>query len=193
MMTSTEPAPISTATTAATPAPKIRHEWFQTDSHITISVFIKNVDSSNLTVDMGSRSVSLHISNPASGASSEIMMDFELLLPILPSESTYEVLRTKIEVKLKKERAGVKWAVLEGDQTLDATANGAVLASLASVSASAPPSYPTSSQKKSDWGKIDKSVEEDKPEGDAALNALFQQIYKDASEGNETCHDKVIR
>ncbi|KAJ3043853.1 Suppressor of G2 allele of SKP1, partial [Rhizophlyctis rosea] len=35
---------------------------------------------------------------------------------------------------------------------------------------------------KNDWSSVEKSVEDDKPEGEAALNALFQQIYKDASE-----------
>eukprot|EP00842_Homolaphlyctis_polyrhiza_P002262 jgi/Hompol1/3036/HPOL_005622-RA len=35
---------------------------------------------------------------------------------------------------------------------------------------------------KKDWSAVEKSIEEDKPTGDAALNALFQQIYKDASD-----------
>jgi len=33
---------------------------------------------------------------------------------------------------------------------------------------------------KKDWNKLTKEVEEEKPEGEQALNALFQQIYKDA-------------
>ena len=49
-----------------------------------------------------------------------------------------------------------------------------------------PPSYPTSSKKKQDWGQIDKQIEKDfaneKPEGDAALNTLFKQIYERSDE-----------
>ena len=48
------------------------------------------------------------------------------------------------------------------------------------------PSYPTSSKQKKDWGKLDKEIEKDlakeKPEGDAALNTLFKQIYDRADE-----------
>ncbi len=33
-----------------------------------------------------------------------------------------------------------------------------------------------------DWNALEKTVEDEKPEGEQALNALFQQIYKDASD-----------
>ncbi len=46
--------------------------------------------------------------------------------------------------------------------------------------------YPTSHSQSTNWNKVvtefDKEEEEEKPEGDAALNKLFQQIY---SGGNE--------
>jgi suppressor of G2 allele of SKP1 len=38
----------------------------------------------------------------------------------------------------------------------------------------------TASKPKKDWNKLAKEVEEEKPEGEQALNALFQQIYNDA-------------
>jgi hypothetical protein len=48
------------------------------------------------------------------------------------------------------------------------------------------PTYPTSSQKKKDWGALEKEVvketESEKPSGDAALNKLFQDIYSKADE-----------
>ncbi|KAI8930187.1 SGS domain-containing protein [Entophlyctis helioformis] len=181
------------ATTAA-PTPRIRHEWFQTDTHVTVSVFIKNVDPATLTVDMAARSLSLHIR--PSAASSETVVDFDPLAhPILPSESKVEVLKTKIEVSLKKERIGLRWGDLEGTEE-ERLQEGGVAAMLASPSvgtsaaagsspaavAGAKPSYPSSSRKKHDWNEIERGVEEDKPEGEQALNALFQQIFKDANE-----------
>lgn len=44
-----------------------------------------------------------------------------------------------------------------------------------------PPKYPSSSKKPRDWDKVEKEIEkqeaEEKPQGEAALNSLFQQIY----------------
>lgn len=49
-----------------------------------------------------------------------------------------------------------------------------------------PPKYPSSSKKSKDWDKVEKEIEkqeaEEKPEGEAALNSLFQQIYGKGSD-----------
>lgn len=34
---------------------------------------------------------------------------------IVPKESTFKILSTKIEIKLKKEMAGIMWGALEGE------------------------------------------------------------------------------
>ncbi len=48
------------------------------------------------------------------------------------------------------------------------------------------PAYPSSSKNKKNWDNIDtvceKELKSDKPEGDAALNDLFKQIYGRADE-----------
>jgi suppressor of G2 allele of SKP1 len=48
------------------------------------------------------------------------------------------------------------------------------------------PSYPSSSKTHKDWSKIDSEIEKDfakeKPEGEAALNSLFKQIYDRSDE-----------
>ena len=48
------------------------------------------------------------------------------------------------------------------------------------------PSYPTSSKNKKNWDQLDKEITKEmsleKPEGDAALNTLFKQIYERSDE-----------
>ena len=48
------------------------------------------------------------------------------------------------------------------------------------------PKYPTSCKKSRDWDKVEKEIEkqeaDEKPEGEAALNALFQKIYGSGSD-----------
>lgn len=78
-----------------------------------------------------------------------------------------------------------RWASLEGsgiDPLLAAMKDLAKDAESSSSSTSAgvkPPAYPTSSGR--DWNKIvgdiEKELESEKPEGEAALNSMFQNIY----------------
>lgn len=68
----------------------------------------------------------------------------------------------------------LKWGALEGDDSM--------VANMATVTETKPPTYPSSSKKSKDWASLEKSVEDEKAEGEAALNALFQKIYKDGSD-----------
>jgi len=155
------------------PQQKVRHEWFQNENYVTISVFIKNVKSENVTVDLEDRALSLTIKLPTG---SDFLFDLDPLAhEIVPEESKYSVLSTKIEIKLKKKVMGVKWSVLEGE-------DDTIAAQVTTLKDANKPSYPSSSKKKYDWDSLEKSIEDEKPEGDAALNNLFQQIYRDASD-----------
>lgn len=44
---------------------------------------------------------------------------------VVPNESKYDVLSTKIEIRLKKQRVGLKWGTLEGEDTLVGSMNEA--------------------------------------------------------------------
>ena len=57
--------------------------------------------------------------------------------------------------------------------------------------------YPTSSSKYHDWDKLAANIETDekdeKKEGDAALNDLFQKIYKDADDDTRRAMNKSFQ
>jgi suppressor of G2 allele of SKP1 len=171
------PVPSAPATTsepaADRPAPRFRHEWFQTDTHVSVDLFAKGVKAPNLKVNIEEQNLTITIKLDSG---SEFVLDLELADKIVVAESKYELLSTKIEVKLKKSRVA-RWKTLENtgeaatgvwDSQHEGKPNPAAL-------------YPSSRGAK-DWDAIAKSDEEDKLSGDHALNKLFKDIYKDASE-----------
>ncbi|KAG0086669.1 Suppressor of G2 allele of SKP1 [Podila epicladia] len=157
---------------AATPAP-----WYQNDSYVTISVFIKNAKKESVDINITEKALSVSVKMPT-GSDYSLELD-PLSHSIIPSESKFEVLSTKIEIQLKKERLAVKWGALEGD---DANAG-----SMATTAAAASSAYPTSSKKAKNWDALEKEAakEEEKADGDKALNQLFAQIYKDADDNTK--------
>ncbi|KJE90127.1 hypothetical protein CAOG_01476 [Capsaspora owczarzaki ATCC 30864] len=180
-------------------AERIRHDWFQTASHVSIAVFIKQVQREHVKLDLTPSTVSLTVKLPAS--TSEYSLELDLHRPIVVAESSFNVFGTKIEIQLKKQDQGVRWDALEGQAS--STAPAAVMAdgssssapvAAAAAAAAAPAaessgkalSYPTSAKRPHDWDKLVAEVNEEekneKPTGDDALNALFKQIY---SNGNE--------
>ncbi|KAF9132224.1 Protein SGT1 A [Mortierella sp. 14UC] len=108
-------SPASTPVTAPlTPAAhRVRHEWYQNDTFVTISVFIKNVKKDAVEIIFTDRALSVSVKMPT-GSDYSLELD-PLSHKVIPSESKYEVLSTKIEIQLKKEVFAIKWGALEGD------------------------------------------------------------------------------
>ncbi|KAK3847162.1 MAG: SGS domain-containing protein [Linnemannia gamsii] len=177
-------APAPVAATPAAPAAavtptvhRVRHEWYQNDSYVTISVFIKNVKKESVDINITDNALSVSVKMPT-GSDYSLELD-PLSHSIIPAESKFEVLSTKIEIQLKKERFAIKWGALEGD---DVNAG-----SMATTNALAAPAYPSSSRKTKNWDALEKEAakDEDKADGDKALNQLFAQIYKDADDNTK--------
>lgn len=169
------PAPASAPAPAPAPAkPTLRHEFFQTATHVVISVFAKGLKKEDVEVEFQERSLSLSIKQTNTG--SEFQHTWELFDEIVTSESSFFVGSVKIELKLKKKN-GVHWPALE-----KVASTGPARAMNAPV-VTEPPAYPTSSRTgKKNWDAIANSVEEDKLEGEQALNKIFQDIFSTGSE-----------
>jgi len=109
---------------------------------------------------------------------SEYQTNFNLLDKIIVPESSYTILSTKIEMKLKKSRDS-RWSTLE-----DTGGSVQVWDAVVDTKKEKGLTYPSSAKNSQrDWDKVDVPPEpDDKLDGDAALNKLFQDIYKGASD-----------
>jgi len=155
------------------PAPTIKHDWYQTETHVIIEVRIKKLAQDDVSIDFHEASLSV-TAKLASG--SEYSLELDLAHPVVPNQSTYKVLSTKLEIKLRKGE-GVRWSALEGEGV--APVPGAAPA--VAVAGAVKPPYASGR----DWSRVEKELEkelDDKKEGEQALNEMFQKIYGDAND-----------
>ncbi|XP_054521308.1 protein SGT1 homolog isoform X1 [Pan troglodytes] len=152
---------------------KIKYDWYQTESQVVITLMIKNVQKNDVNVEFSEKELSALVKLPSG---EDYNLKLELLHPIIPEQSTFKVLSTKIEIKLKKPEA-VRWEKLEGQG--DVPTPKQFVADVKNL-------YPSSSPYTRNWDKLVGEIKEEekneKLEGDAALNRLFQQIYSDGSD-----------
>ncbi|XP_028988273.1 protein SGT1 homolog isoform X2 [Betta splendens] len=154
-----------------TPAvPPVKHDWYQTESHVIVTVMAKNAPKDGVCVSFMEKELRAAV-QLASGDSYRLQL--HLLHPIVPQHSSFKILTTKVEIKMKKTDA-IRWEKLEGE------------GQESNIKHFNPNQYPSSSHCTHKWDKmvVDLGEEEknEKLEGDAALNKLFQQIYSDGSD-----------
>lgn len=172
------PAPTPAPAPAPAPAPSVRHEWYQNHTHVILTFFAKDRAAGDVQVEFKKRALEVTI---RLGGGKEFQHTLDPLYgEIDPAGSKHTLSATKVEVRLKKVAEGLQWKTLE-------CAVGVPVAAVpaAALSQAPTPAYPSSKGKK-DWDRlvhdIKKEEEEEKPEGDAALNKLFQDIF---SKGDE--------
>ncbi|XP_018415977.1 PREDICTED: protein SGT1 homolog [Nanorana parkeri] len=151
---------------------RIKHDWYQTESQVIVSLMIKNVQKEDIHVQFAERELNVNVKLP-SGEIYNLMLF--LFHSIVPDQSTFKVLSTKIEIKMKKTEA-VRWDKLEGQADYQ----------LKHFTPDSLHKYPTSSHHTKNWDKLVGEIKEEEKnenlEGDAALNKLFQQIYSDGTD-----------
>ncbi|XP_072297176.1 protein SGT1 homolog [Eucyclogobius newberryi] len=151
-------------------APVVKHDWYQTESQVIVTVMVKNVPKDGVCVKFMERELSATIRLTSEHNYS---LNLHLLHPIVPQQSNFKILSTKVEIKMKKTEA-IRWEKLEGE------------GQDSNIKHFNPHQYPSSSHYAQKWDKmvVDLSEEEknENAEGDAALNKLFQQIYSDGTD-----------
>ncbi|XP_036397157.1 protein SGT1 homolog [Megalops cyprinoides] len=157
-----------TSESAATP--RVKHDWYQTESQVIITVMVKNAKKEDVSIKFEEKEVTAVVKLPSG---EDWCLKVHLLHPVVPRQSTFKILSTKVEIKLKKTEA-IRWEKLEGEGTQS------------NVKHFTPNQYPSSSHYTRNWDKVVGDIKEEekneKLEGDAALNKLFQQIYSDGSD-----------
>ncbi|XP_076018403.1 protein SGT1 homolog isoform X1 [Genypterus blacodes] len=151
-------------------APPVKHDWYQTESQVIITIMAKNVPKDSVCVNFSEKELYATI-RLASGE--EYCLKLHLLHPVVPKQSNFKILTTKVEIKLKKTDA-IRWEKLEGE------------GQDSNIKHFTPNQYPTSSHHTRNWDKMVVAISEEekseKLEGDSALNQLFQQIYTDGND-----------
>ena len=159
-----------------TPPNKIRHEWFQTNDNVLVTLFCKGIPKDKATVEIKQGSLDVSFPLPT-GSDFNLSLD-PLFAAIDPSASSYKIFPTKAEFTLKKSIPGMKWANIEGTEPVSAgetsadgddTAKRAVLSDKPTEKG---PVYPTSSKSgPKNWDKI--------------VNDLSKKAKKDVKKGEE--------
>eukprot|EP01119_Soliformovum_irregulare_P006673 TRINITY_DN1892_c0_g1_i1.p1 TRINITY_DN1892_c0_g1~~TRINITY_DN1892_c0_g1_i1.p1 ORF type:complete len:359 (+),score=124.58 TRINITY_DN1892_c0_g1_i1:44-1078(+) len=167
---SSTPAPTPTPAPVATPVPiapgRIRHEWYQTATHVIVTIFVKGIQKDQLTVNLADKSLDVDIKLTNSN---DYNLNVDLCSEIIPNESTTEIMGTKIEIKLKK-KTGLKWASLE-DQ-------GASHATVPMETTTAP----AAPKPKKNWDAIVADEKDIDDAGSDPTSKCFQDIYSNAND-----------
>ncbi|XP_062982048.1 protein SGT1 homolog isoform X2 [Elgaria multicarinata webbii] len=154
---------------------KIKYDWYQTESHVIVTIMIKNAKKDEVNIQFSENELNALVKL---SSEEDYNLKLHLLHSIVPEQSVFKVLSTKIELKMKKPEA-VRWEKLEGNE------DSPNLKQFTPVSDSML-LYPSSSHYTRNWDKLVGEIKEEekneKLEGDAALNKLFQQIYSDGTD-----------
>ncbi|CAN6485791.1 unnamed protein product [Victoria cruziana] len=180
----------STRSTSAlvSPKPKYRHEFYQKPNEVVLTIFAKGVPAKNVVIEFGEQMLSVAIDVPGEGT---FFFQPRLFAKIVPKMSRYEVLSTKIEIRLHKADT-INWTSLEYKRK----AKVSTLPKLNSPTdlKTERPTYPSSKSKGVDWDKLEAEVKkeekDEKLDGDAALNKFFREIYQNADEDTRRAMSK---
>lgn len=167
--------------------PKFRHEFYQKPEEVVVTIFAKGIPAQDVTISFGEQILSVTINVPGEDA---YRFQPRLFGKIIPQNSRYQVLSTKVEIRLAKADA-TNWPSLEYNGEITVPQK-----SIVSLVGSHRPAfaYPSSKPNVIDWDKLEATVKEEEKEeqldGDAALNKFFKDIYLNADENMRRAMNK---
>ncbi|KAM3162191.1 Protein SGT1 [Lachancea thermotolerans] len=170
----TPQAALSGQTVPETPSEKLpfKVDWYQSSTHVTISLFTmalpKSKDDVFIEFSSGNRNVELSYSIPTSG--SEFQYSVRLSHAVDPQSVRTTVLSKKLEISFAKVEKR-QWKRLESSGAEEELVSISIPSS--GPEATNAHQYPTSSKKGIDWSKL----EVDDDDQAQSADAFFQQLY----------------
>jgi len=157
---------------------RTRHEFYETDERLILTVFDRGADPAHINVDFQPRRIIYE--------NGEKILDIQPLKgQIDPEKSSFVVGKVKVEIRLVKVAQG-RWGGLIGDAP-DPLAN-----SSASASTTATKAGTTLPQARKNWDSVTKTIlDSEKPKtstedpnvsGDSTLNEFFQNLFSTADD-----------
>ncbi|KUJ17466.1 SGS-domain-containing protein [Mollisia scopiformis] len=165
---------------AQTPKEKIRHEWYQSPTTITIEIFAKGVPKENTEVKI--EAGSLEVSFPLSATDSTFDYTIDpFFSKVDVSKSSHRITPHKIEIVLHKSTPGLKWSALEGTDLIPSEpVKEDTKAAVQLPKQETAPVYPTSSKSgPKNWDKLMGEEDDDDGEGED-VDRFFKKLYKGA-------------
>lgn len=171
-----------------------RFDFYQTDTVVSLSVFVRSASTETLQVDIAERSINVKATSSTTGSEFVLRID-PLFAQVDPSSSSYKVLSTKIDVILHKAQPGVRWSQLQGGSSSEAVISASTPSYAASQAAEAKPKSPAP-RARSKWDTFNPDADDDtNPTGSTAadqgtekaaqeadINQFFQKLYADADD-----------
>eukprot|EP01080_Neovahlkampfia_damariscottae_P006814 gene6814-10979_t len=150
--------------------PKIRNNWYQTDTSVVISLIVKNKKKEDTNFQFTNNSMFIDVLNDEN-SNERLTSEFNFFEEIKPENPKITFYKSKIEVSLEKKNQNIQWTTLEKGKEDEPKFD--------------PKKY-VSVTKKKDWNELNNVFKEEDekeiPKGDAAMNALFQKIYAGGSD-----------
>ncbi|RMX66477.1 hypothetical protein KXD40_003330 [Peronospora effusa] len=156
------------------------------ESHVTISILQKKLTQEDVVVIIEPKKLIVQVKLDEEWV--EAFHDY-LFDKVLPEESSYKVLGTKVELKLRKKSCGMHWNKLK---EVEDPSRVHVMA-VAAKPECGPRPY-TSSR---NWNEIEKAIDDEleteEPKGEEAMQKIFRDIYAKADENTRKAMNKSFQ
>jgi suppressor of G2 allele of SKP1 len=191
--------PTTTTTAMSDLGGRYRLQWYQSPDVVSLELFVKGLrnypDKVRTKVEEKEKD-HLRVEVDDGHADGAYVLDLRLFAPVKAEDTKVEVLSTKVEMKLVKVEGGRQWPDLVSPEERERREKEAAAAAASGSEPAADPQQheqqdPADKKKKSpkDWNKLEAELaemeKEEKPEGEAALQALFKDIYGKADEDTQ--------
>ncbi|MCO5568787.1 hypothetical protein L7F22_022487 [Adiantum nelumboides] len=181
------PASSPSPTLEPKPVQKFRHTFYQNTNEAVVEILAKGLREEQVKVEIGVQSLKVVIDCPPN---EPYIFQTRLNQKVMTEKCKYAILSTKVEIRLAKAES-LPWSTLGFNESQVAVQAPV----LAKPVVSSKLDYPSSSRKgNKDWDKLEaqmlKEEKDEKLEGDAALNKLFRDIYRNADEDTRRAMNK---